>query len=226
MLYLQGIGLALAECPCFSTDDLNFLDTTRMEARVVDIDIHRKWSCKTDESGKISLRWAYIDPERRTKSRFVLPVDGVKYNLHTARYSLEDPSKNLCGSEDWLMGDLTAQDAKSCFDLLKDTCEILDDVLCPCFSLGDLELAEDRIVEGELILDEGVSCNADSTFYGLYQKSNYNSLGDLCDMCTTPLLTVNAEQGGCMNGSDIVYKINEIQTLHCLRMMNDACAAL
>ena len=240
-------------CPCFSLmDDFQFLENIKDETIPIGIDIHRKRSCATPPPGevgngsartdenvgdRISLLWAYIDPEMRTKSNFVLPVDAVKYYSHTAMYNPGSTAfgQNICGSEDWLMGDLRREDAQSCVDLLRDTCAALEDVLCPCFSLSDLELAKTRVLNGDLILNSEMTChrenNNDSdsnsagsaTFYGLYQRSNFNSLGDTCDFCTTPLFAVDPKNAGCMNGGDMVIRANERQALHCVRLVEGFC---
>ncbi len=228
------------QCPCFSIDDFNFLETVETNGSI-DVDMERQLSCNpSDDGNRISLFWAYIAKEKRPDTRFSPTINGVTYKYFTANYNEQkDPSKeDLCGREDWLMGDLSPEVSKSCHDILRGTCEAMSGLVCPCFSLGDLEVAKRRIRDGELILDPDVSCtstsrtssdgttSSSSSFYGLYQKSNYNSLGDPCDMCTTPFLVVDLDNGGCMNGSDIVFKISDRQALHCSLLMNETCADL
>jgi len=173
------------------------------------------------ESTEIKFYWTDIDPEQRPLTSWLNEeIDGIAYNYLSAQYDPNDDGNNICGSSDTLRK-ISSAEAEVCYNLLKDTCEIVAERSCPCFSLGSLSVAEDSIRAGDTILDQEKSCvepAGDHDQYGLFQIDEDNQ--------SQIAFTVNGIGDMCLMDSDIAVSVNTDQGFHCKKMMTYACAAL
>lgn len=212
-----------SECPCFSiAEGLNWANTKIAGPTV---DFHRPTSCFVDRP-KITINFAYLNQERADASGpgFYRIVEGVVYNHVSATYDTVN-ERYECSSEDTIRT-ITAKEALMCHNLLKSTCQTMEDRICPCYSMSDLAMAEQRIQQGTTKIDTTKSCVTPTDQYdkyGLYEIGNYDTMGFPCDGCTTIMFAVQ-NSNSCFHGSDIVRTINPGQRIHCQNLMQKTCS--
>ena len=177
--------------------------------------MHREKSCHLDESDptKLQLLWASTNSSDWEKSTRVPSIDGVRYTNLVARYDQDDSTRNFCGKGDTQQQDISTAQAQACFDLLKISCEKFRERVCPCFSLGDLVLANGRIREGDMILNQDKTCSAADAgeFYGLWMGATF---------------AVHDDKQSCLDGTDLVITTSYDQGFHCFGMMSYTCSGL
>lgn len=218
-MYFDGTN-----CPCFSlTNGLQWANTKLAGATV---DIHRRSSCFVEEP-KLTINYAYLSGNDIDESLgFHRVIDGVVYHHLSATYDTVN-KRYECSREDTTTT-LNAKEALMCHNLLKSTCQNIEQRICPCYSMSDLVDAEQRILDGTTVIDETKSCvvpTERNDKYGLYEIGNYDTMGRPCDGCTTIMFAVQNENI-CFDGSDIVRTINFSQKNHCYTMMQNMCSSM
>jgi len=220
MVNLDGTG-----CPCFSiTDGLQFANTKLAGSTV---DFHRRSSCHVEEP-QITINYAYLHEYNVNPlfGGFSLPIDGVVYHHVSATYDTLN-KRYQCSKQDTVRT-ITAKEALFCHNLLKSTCQTMEQRMCPCYGMSDLAEAEQRIVDGTTVIDTSKSCvmpTERNDQYGVFEIGNYDSMGRPCDGCTTIMFAVQNENM-CFDGSDIVRTINLSQKNHCFAMMQNMCSSM
>jgi len=185
-------------------------------------------------STAIGILWTEFDPDQRPPTSWLtVESDDIVYNDLLAQYDPNDPDNNVCRRSDTLESislKISPEEAEVCYSLLRDTCEIVAERSCPCFSLDSLLDAEDSIRAGDTILDQEKTCvepAGDYDQYGLIQISQYDMAGFECDGgCMSSLFTVNGIGNMCLVDSDMAYALTADQALHCKRLMKYTCAGL
>lgn len=193
------------------------------------MDLHRRSSCFVQEP-KITVNYAFLSQghDKRNNDFFGYEriIDGVVYHHLSATYDTFN-ERYECTREDMVFT-LNAKEALMCHNLLKSTCQMMEERICPCYSLSDLVQAEQRILDGSTIIDESKSCvipTERNDKYGVYQIGDFDTMGRPCDGCTTIMFAVQNENM-CFDGTDIVRTINLSQKNHCFAMMENMCSAI
>lgn len=220
----EKVNLDGTDCPCFSIT--NGLHWANSKLAGFPVDIHRRSSCFVDEP-KITINYAYLHRNDVDETLgFHRVIDGVIYNHLSATYDTVN-EKYECSREDTVTT-INAKEAHMCHNLLKSTCQTAEERICPCYSMSDLVQAEERILDGNTVIDASKSCVTPTEKYdkyGIYEIGNYDTMGRPCDGCTTIMFAVQNENV-CFDGSDIIRTINMSQKNHCYAMMQNMCSDL
>jgi hypothetical protein len=179
------------------------------------------------ENPQLTINYAYLHQYNIDQPRgFQEIMDGIAYHSLSATYDTVNQIYE-CRNDD-VRSKITANEALQCHNLLKSTCQKIEDRICPCYSMSQLAKAEIRIRKGADVIDAARSCvipTKEFDKYGLYQISDFNSNGLPCDDCTTIMFAVQNENA-CFDGTDIVRMINVGQRMHCFNMMQNACSSM
>eukprot|EP00554_Chaetoceros_debilis_P013833 CAMPEP_0194113194 /NCGR_PEP_ID=MMETSP0150-20130528/15612_1 /TAXON_ID=122233 /ORGANISM="Chaetoceros debilis, Strain MM31A-1" /LENGTH=493 /DNA_ID=CAMNT_0038803059 /DNA_START=45 /DNA_END=1522 /DNA_ORIENTATION=- len=211
------------ECPCFDPSRLSWAENTE---NGLSVDIRRDDSCGSkngDPNTDLEIVWEHFDeldlfPKNPTPINYYnFPnVVGATYNPKRASYECRgDDIKRLISKEE----------AKVCFNMVKETCEKIEENICPCFDLEDLLSNAKKIEEGEYILDQDKTCRQGlaPAAYGIVLQDRCLSGAPFCPIISIGVMN---DYPACFSESAIVSKTSESGAKHCKRMLDTVCGGL
>jgi hypothetical protein len=144
-------------------------------------------------------------------------------------------SENLrCGWEDMVML-ISPEETLACKEQIENACERVESSVCPCYSFSDLAVTEEKISEGEIILDRTNSCiepNDEEDKFGLFEvessTSGANAAWEYTNQQTheSSSSLMHTTQDQCFAFGDITQSLELAQVKHCTNLMQKSCRAL
>ncbi len=188
------------------------MDDKLINRAALEIDFHRTRSCASDKPDVMErIFWTPIDPKDRPQSSMVRPIDGVKYNYLKAIFDTEN-SYYSCSRNDMKQENLTREQAEACILFVKDACDDVKPKLCS-FDLTFMESVKNSVSDGDLILDQDISC-MDGEEYGIYEKAS-PTFTKTAIMFDEDVVVVNSESQELSN---------DMQGDHCTNMITSTCS--
>lgn len=189
-------------CPCQPINKM--IDLIKMKSK----DYLRGSSCSLD-GPRISL--ILMDAEH---FRDLIP--GWNYEGYVAdQVDLSDNNSSYTCTELDMVHLIDSEQAETCSDLLTESCRMIEELKCPCYSLKDLIEKEENIADGSISIDTGNSCNSSSSPFGYIDPQGSATFSfDPSTGCVGPLET-----------RDAALLTNE-QKEHCQYLLENSCSHL